>query len=119
MLLGLPKKLAKEPLEPVKVPQRAPNKPVEDKFVKVPLWWAKQVAAATKSSRQMLVCVLLLRRAWESHSMTFPFPNVGLAKWGVSRETKRLTLVALEKAGLIKVQRRGRKSPIVTLLHLP
>jgi hypothetical protein len=87
--------------------------------VKVPLWWARQAADATTSSLQMLVCVLLLHRAWEGKSMSFSFPNVGLAKWGVSRETKRLTLAALEKAGLIKVHRRAGKSPIVILLHLP
>jgi hypothetical protein len=106
------------PPKAVKAPQHTPKNPVKDKFVKVPLWWAEQAARAVNSS-QMFVCIWLLRLAWEKHSTTFPLANAGLAKWGISREAKRRALASLEKAGLISVQRRAKRSPIVTLLYLP
>jgi hypothetical protein len=86
-------------------------------FVKVPLWWIAAAAKAARSPRT-LVLVELLRASWKARSPTFPLANVRLAKLGVSRETKREVLRDLEGAGLIMVERPGRKSPVVTLISL-
>jgi hypothetical protein len=86
-------------------------------FVKVPLWW---ITAAAKHARSpaTLVMVELLRASWKARSSTFSLPNSRLAKLGVSREIKRRVLRDLERSGLITVERRPSKSPIVTLFWL-
>ena len=86
----------------------------KDVFVKVPLWW---IEAATKATRapQAFVCVWLLYLAWKAGRASFPLPNDRLAKGGVDRRMKRKVLAGLEKAGLIAVDRRHGKTPIVTL----
>jgi hypothetical protein len=86
-------------------------------FVKVSMWWAAAASEATKSPAT-LVLVELLRASWKARSQTFLFPNGRLSKSGVSREVKRRVLRDLERAGLIAIERRQRKSPIVTLLLL-
>jgi hypothetical protein len=86
-------------------------------FVKVPRWW---IAAACKATdnHKALVCVELLYVAWKAKNPTFPLPNARLEKLGVHRETKRRALRDLERAGLIRVERRPNKTPIVTVLLL-
>jgi hypothetical protein len=86
-------------------------------FVKVPLWWAE---AATKAvgAPDAMVCIYLLHTSWKVKSLTFPLLNGRLKRMGVSREVKRRVLRDLEAAGLITVERRSRKTPIVTLVLL-
>jgi hypothetical protein len=91
---------------------RADKKP---EFVQVPLWWAEAAAKATDSP-VVIVLVELLRRRWKAHSTTFAMPNARLEGLGASRETKRRVLRDLERAGLITVKRRPRKTPVVTLV---
>jgi hypothetical protein len=86
-------------------------------FVKVPLWWAAAAAKATRSPATV-VCIVLLRASWKARSSTFALSNVRLAKLGVSRKTKHRVLRDLEQAGLISVQRKERKAPVVTLVLL-
>lgn len=86
-------------------------------YVRVPLWWMEQAAQATRSP-QAFVCVWLLHLSWKAGSLTFPLPNGRLAEHGVDRQAKRRALGNLEKAGLITVNRRDRKTPIVTLVCL-
>jgi hypothetical protein len=84
-------------------------------FVKVPLSW---IAAAAKHARSpaTLVMVELLRASWKARSSRFSIPNVRLAKLGVSREIKRRVIRDLEGGGLLTVERRPSKSPIITLI---
>jgi len=86
-------------------------------FVKVPMWWFAAAAKATNTPRA-LVCIELLYASWKAGSLTFPLPNGRLKIQGVSRETKRRALADLEQAGLITVERRARKTVIVTLASL-
>jgi hypothetical protein len=86
-------------------------------FAKIPLDWAAAATQATKTPRAM-VWVLLQHMAWQNSSATFPVSNVVLVKYGVSREVKRRTLTALEAAGLIAVERRHGRSPLVTLIDV-
>jgi hypothetical protein len=88
-----------------------------EEFAKVPLWWAKQMTAATKT-KKALVGIVLLHTAWKTRRPTFPLPNGRLAKLGVSRLTKYRALRDLERAGLIVVERARHKTPIVTLVVL-
>ena len=85
-----------------------------EQFVKIPLWWAEQAARATKTP-QAYVWIWLLRLAWEAKAKTFPLPNQKLRQAGVSCEIKRRALAKLEVAGLLKVERRHGKTPVVTL----
>jgi ribosomal protein S19E (S16A) len=89
----------------------------KDRFVKVPLWWAAEVATAARDPA-MLVFVELLHRSWKARSLTFPLPNGSLKKRGASRDVKRRVLRDLERAGLITVERRHGKAPLVTLVLL-
>ena len=86
-------------------------------FVKVPLWWVHAAAEAT-GSPAVLVLIELLHLQWKTRRMSFPVPNARLKNLGVSREVKRRVLRDLQRAGLITVDQRTRKSPIVTLVSL-
>jgi hypothetical protein len=86
------------------------------RFVQVPLCWAEAVAKATTGGATMLVSVHLLHAAWKAGRTTFPLPNGYLKKHGVSREVKRRVLLELETAGLITIERRTGKTPLVTLV---
>jgi len=88
-----------------------------DAFVKVPLWWIEIAAKATRSPTT-IVLIELLYAAWKAQSLTFPLPNARLKKLGVSREIKRRVLRDLELRRLILVERRPRKTPIITLIAL-
>jgi hypothetical protein len=85
------------------------------RFIKVPLRWAEQATRATRTPRAF-VSLWLLHLAWKAKSNTFPLPNRQLAAYGVTRLDKHRALHELEAAGLIKVVRQPRKTPIVTLL---
>jgi hypothetical protein len=93
------------------------KKKKEELFVQVPMWWAVEAAKAT-GLLKMLVLLELVHRSWKARSLTFPFPNGSLREIGVGREAKRRMLRDLEVAGLITVERRHGKTPMVTLVTL-
>jgi hypothetical protein len=73
-------------------------------------------AFAVLNCQRATVWVWLVHRVWKRQSQTVTVPNSELGKLGVNREAKRLALQQLESAGLISIDRRSRKTPIVTLL---
>lgn len=91
------------------------RKEASSPFVKMPIRWAAAAAKAVRSPATM-VLVELLHAAWRTKSMSFSLPNARLAKLGVSREVKRRVLRALEGAGLVRVERRTGRPPLVHLL---
>ena len=97
-------------------PTARARKPAEP-FVKVPLWW---IAAASKHTRSpaTLVCIELLHVHWKTKRLSFPLPNGRLEKLGVSREIKRRVLRDLERGGLIRLEQKAGKTPVVTLVVL-
>jgi hypothetical protein len=99
------------------LPPRRSSKARKETFVKVPLWWIEQATQATRT-QQAFVCIWLLHLAWKTKSASFPVPNDQLAKRGIDRKEKHRALTRLEAAGLISIERRERKTPIVTLLFL-
>ena len=68
---------------------------------------------------QALVWHYLHYRAWSTRSRTVTLPNETLKSWGIDRMSKSRALRKLEKAGLISVEPRTRRSPRVTLLTPP
>jgi DNA-binding transcriptional ArsR family regulator len=47
---------------------------------------------------------------------TFTVSNLIVRDWGIQPDAKRRALRALEKAGLITIERQGKRSPLVTLV---
>jgi hypothetical protein len=93
-----------------KTRRRQPNS-----FAKVPLDWATAAARATRTP-QAMVWIMLHHMAWQTGCTAFPLSNAVLAKYGVNREVKRRALKALEASGLIQVERRHGRAPVVTLV---
>jgi hypothetical protein len=98
-----------------------PVKPKKTKrvtpFAQVELELAAKHSEAVGSPRT-IVLVRLWYLAWKAKGQPFPFSSEALRKYGVSREVKRKVLDALEEAGLIRVERSGKRSPIITLLSI-
>jgi hypothetical protein len=82
-------------------------------FVKVPLDLAVSAAKATDGER-LLVWLLILHRCWKERKRTVTVTNVLCAKYGIDRRVKNRALRQLETAGLIIVEWRARRNPIVT-----
>ena len=83
-------------------------------YVQIPLKRAGHAAAVTGGKR-MLVWMLILYRSWQQQTPTVVVSNTMLRQYGISRETKRRALEQLEAAGLITVEWRATKNPIVTV----
>jgi DNA-binding transcriptional ArsR family regulator len=99
--------------EPATCPVTAKRK--EPSWAKVPMWLAKAATEATKDMKApaALVWIHMLHASWKAKGAPFLLPNVSLRNDGASRLTKYRVLRKLEAAGLITVERRGRKSPLV------
>jgi DNA-binding transcriptional ArsR family regulator len=74
-------------------------------------------ASAAFQDRRMLVWLFLVYQARLKDITSVDVTNQALAALGVDRQTKYRALKSLEAAGLISVERRGKRSPHVTLLH--
>jgi hypothetical protein len=102
-----------------KPPKRKIAKTQKATFVKIPYKEGMQIADHCNDA---LLAVLL-----ELTRLTFigfgrnpvELSNAKLRSVGVTPESKRKTLLRLEKTGLISVERRGLKAPLVTLKWLP
>jgi hypothetical protein len=96
------------------VPERIRKR--KQQFVKVPGTWVEKLADA-KHIATYRVALHLLYEHWRSRGQAVALPNGMLAKGGVARGTKWRALRELEQLGLVQVERRPRKSPLVTLLN--
>jgi hypothetical protein len=81
-----------------------------DAFALIPRWWA---ARATEAGvpLNLTVVVEVVHRGWKAKGQSFTLPNLE----GVHHDTKKRTLRGLERVGLITVEWRRGKSPIVSL----
>jgi hypothetical protein len=85
-----------------------------ERFAKVPLDW---IGPAAKAVGCPAVAVLVCLKYLEfRYGPTFNMSNDLLRQLGVNREVKRYVLRDLEAASLIRVERRSRKSPRITML---
>ena len=86
------------------------------KFTRFPREWEYQLARMEGASvATYRVALYLLWESWRSDLQQVKLPNGALRKWGVGREAKRRALDKLGRAGLVAVERRPCKSPIVTV----
>jgi hypothetical protein len=84
-------------------------------YAKVPLELAARAAAAI-GDRRLFVWIWLLHRTWQRGSLTVVVSSAALRKFGVSRDVKRHVLKQLEAAGLIQVEWRPHRNPVVTVI---
>jgi hypothetical protein len=84
-------------------------------FVKVPWTWVERLAEARYTATYR-VALHLLYESWKQKGGPVKLPNGMLAKDGVSRWQKWRALDDLKNLGLINVERRTRKSPLIPLI---
>ena len=105
-----PAKLAAPPV-PTKIRRR------REQFVQVPMWWLEKLGEpplATGTAHQ--VACYLCHLDWKHHGKPFKLPNGMFGYDGISRYSKWRALAVLERRGLITVERRRKKSPIIRVL---
>ena len=110
------KALRLDPAATPRVPARIKKRRKE--FVKLPMSWMEklgEVPLATGATHQVAWHLLYLD--WKNRSKPFKLSNGILEYGGISRFSKWRALADLERRGLIMVERRRRKSPIVHVLQ--
>jgi hypothetical protein len=101
------------PLQKVSQPRQARS--ARAKFVKLP-YEQTLLAAGELQHAQLAVLVELSHLMFKMHQNPVPLSNTALRSAGMSRMAKLRALRQLEAVGLVKVTRRGQKSPLVTAL---
>jgi hypothetical protein len=82
-------------------------------FIKVPWTWHERLVEARHTATYK-VAAQILYQYWKNNGEPFTLGNNALN--GVSRWQKSRALAELEAFGLIAVERRKRKSPLVTVV---
>jgi hypothetical protein len=82
-------------------------------FVKVPWTWVERLDGASGKTYRVALC--LLYQYWKNRGEPVKLANGMLGIDGVSRYSKWKALSDLEHRGLITVERRPRRSPIIRL----
>ena len=85
------------------------------KFVQVPELWREQLCTIRAHGSTYRVAMHLLHEAWRTGNRVVKLTNVALTEVGVGREGKAIALRELRKTGLIAVEQRPRRNPIVTV----
>jgi len=108
--LKLPPEMVRECA--VGLPKRIKKR--RQQFVKLPLAWVDILSRDSRDKALVVLCHLLLLH-WKQRGGTIKLPNGFLEMIGVGRGAKWRVLNKLESVGIISIERRGRKSPIVTI----
>jgi len=82
-------------------------------FIMVPFTWLERLGGA--SGKVYAVALHLLYLHWKGKGAPIKLANGMLRIDGISRASKWRALVELEGQGLITIDRRPRKSPVITL----
>ena len=90
--------------------------PIRGKFIAGPIDVSWVVQASQLGVKALLVGLALWHLKKLRQTDTFTVSNLMLQEWGVQPDAKSRALRALERAGLIRVERRGKRSPHVTLV---
>jgi DNA-binding transcriptional ArsR family regulator len=85
-------------------------------FLKGPVPWAWIVRASQLPGKALVIGLCLWRLKGTTGKSSIPLSNSELRPFGIDRAAKSRGLAALEKAGLITVNRKQGRWPIVTLL---
>jgi hypothetical protein len=102
------------------VSKPGPNQAQSKKrFTKIPGIWEETLAKARVSGSTYAVAVVLLHEAWKLVSSGYKpdvkVTNVMLKRVRVGRKGKRAALLKLSRMGLVGVQWRDNRNPIVTV----
>jgi hypothetical protein len=87
-----------------------------DTFVQVPLALAAAITKATNTPKAM-VGIMVLYEAWVNKGKPFTLSDKKLTGFGVKRNTRRRALDAMEAAGLVTVEWKNGRAPVVTLVE--
>jgi DNA-binding transcriptional ArsR family regulator len=90
--------------------------PIRGKFIAGPVDVKWVCQASQLGVKALLVGLALWHLKGLRKADTFIVSNLMLHDWGIGPDAKRRALRALEQAGLIKIDRRGKRSPQVTLV---
>lgn len=109
--------LSKFVLPPEMITERritVPRKIRHGHFVKVPCFWIERLARAHYTVTYR-VALHLLYQHWKNRGRPISLANGILVMEGVARTTKWRGLRELERLELVTIERRPRRSPLVTL----
>ncbi len=81
--------------------------------------WLSRAAKLPGKAPLAVALAIRFESGRKKDSPTIKVTNPLVAKFGVSRRAKYSALEALERAGLIKVAREPKKTPIVTIVEVP
>jgi DNA-binding transcriptional ArsR family regulator len=90
--------------------------PIRDKFIAGPVDVSWVVQASRLGVKALLVGLALWHLKGLRRSHSFIVSNLMMQEWGVQPDAKSRALRKLEKAGLITIERQGKRSPRVTLI---
>jgi hypothetical protein len=94
---------------------RAPSRNQrQQQFIKFPLIWLERLKTGRGVTYRL--ALHLLYQHWKTGGQPVRLSNVAVATAGVTRRSKWNALTELERAGLVRVEKRPRRSPVVTLL---
>ena len=86
-----------------------------EQFIMVPCAWIEKLAKS-RSANTYRVALNLLYLHWKDNGDPIKLANGMLAMSGVTRFSKWRALRQLERAGLIKIERRPRRSPVIVVV---
>jgi len=92
-----------------------PRKIRHGHFVKVPWWWIERLAKTARYKVTYRVALHLLYQHWKNRGQRIKLANGVLEMEGVAQGTKWRALQELERAGLITIERRSNRSPLVNV----
>ena len=111
-------RLPAEALKSPKLPKRAPRPRRGEQYLRGPIPWPWLSAAARLPGKTLHVAVAIWFVAGLKNNRTIRFrPAVGRGL-GLSRYAAYTGLAALEKLGLIQVDRQRGRSPIITIVDV-
>jgi hypothetical protein len=82
-------------------------------FVCVPWSWVEKLSGAR--GQTLRVAIILLYLHWKAKGRPVKLANGMLQSDGISRRAKWRALLELEGLGLISIERRPKKSPIIEI----
>jgi hypothetical protein len=99
------------PHVPAKIQKR------REQFIMVPVWWLERLGEAPRATGAThQVACHLLHLHWKNQGKPFKLPNGMLKYDGISRQSKWRALTDLERRGLVIVEKRRCRSPIIHIV---
>ena len=89
----------------------------QKEFVMMPIAWDDRLTGCTGHTYKIAIRLLYLH--WKRDRKPFKLPNGVLRYDGIGRYAKYRALAKLEQLGLITVERRPKKSPIIHVHLVP